>query len=112
MMFGRNVENVTKRHGTAYLFDMMKPYFDNADYSSGNFENLILKDDEENYEKIDKQIHLHTGADAIHALKILDFTMVTVSNKNIMEFDDKFLHEHIYEMFHDVLYQYDARNYV
>src|SRR5690625_7684961 len=51
MMFGRNVEKVTKRHSTAYLFDMMKPYFDNADCSSGNFDNLILQDDEVNYEK-------------------------------------------------------------
>lgn len=98
MMFGRNVEKVTKRHGTAYLFDMMKPYFDNADYSSGNFENPILKDDEENYEKIDKQIHLHTGADAIHALKELDFTMVTLANNHMMDFGAKGLQDTVDEL--------------
>src|SRR5690625_4822485 len=98
MMFGRNVEKVTDRHGTAYLFDMMKPYFDNADYSSGNFENPILKDDEENYEKIDKQIHLHTGADAIHALKELDFTMVNLANNHMMDFGEQGLQDTVDEL--------------
>lgn len=98
MMFGRNVEEVTKRHGTAYLFDKMKPYFDNADYSSGNFENPVLKDDEENYEKIEKQIHLHTGADAIHALKEVNFTMVNLANNHMMDFGIEGLQDTVDEL--------------
>src|SRR5699024_9940677 len=62
-MFGRHVQEGREKRGTAYLFDKMKPYFENADYVTGNFENPVLKNDEESYEKLEKQIHLHTDAE-------------------------------------------------
>lgn len=98
MMFGRNVQEVTDRHGTEYLFEKMKPYFDHADYASGNFENPILQDDEKNYEKIDKQIHLHTGTDAIHALKEQNFTIVNLANNHMMDYGEQGLQETVDEL--------------
>jgi poly-gamma-glutamate synthesis protein (capsule biosynthesis protein) len=86
LMFGRNVEDVTKKYGTAHLFEKVKPYFDNADYASGNFENPVLYKDEEDYEKIDKQIHLHTGAESIQALKDANFTTVNLANNHMMDY--------------------------
>ena len=86
MMFGRNVLDVTDRYGTDHLFEKVKPLFANADYASGNFENPVLKQDEENYEKIDKQIHLHTNADAAQALKRANFSIVNLANNHMMDF--------------------------
>lgn len=98
LMFGRNVKDVTDRYGTTYLFDKVKPYFTNADYASANFENPILKNPEEDYEKIDKQIHLHTGAEAIHALKELDFTVLNLANNHMMDYGVEGLNDTVEEL--------------
>src|SRR5690625_7815459 len=98
MMFVINVQEVSDSYGTQYLFEKMKPYFDHADYASGNFENPILQDDEKNYEKIDKQIHLHTGTDAIHALKEQNFTIVNLANNHMMNYGEQGLQETVDEL--------------
>lgn len=98
LMFGRNVEDVTKKYGATYPFDKVKSYFDNADYVSGNLENPILLNDEEDYEEMDKQIHLHTDADAVHALKEMNFTMLNLANNHMMDYGAEGLNETVSEL--------------
>ncbi|MDM8100732.1 MULTISPECIES: CapA family protein [Oceanobacillus] len=86
IMFGRHVEDVTERYGVTYPFEKVKPFFDNADYVSGNFENPILLQDEDNYEQIDKRIHLHTGEEAAQALAEMNFTMLNLANNHMMDY--------------------------
>jgi len=93
MMFGRHVQEVTEKRGTAYLFDKMKPYFENADYVTGNFENPVLKRAEESYEKLEKQIHLHTDAEAVKALKKMNFTTVNLANNHMMDYGEEGLQD-------------------
>src|SRR5699024_5156611 len=89
MMFGRHVQKVTEKRGTSYLFDKMKPYFENADYVTGNLENPVLKRDEANYEKLEKQIHLHTGPETVQALKKMNFTTVNLANNHMMDYGEE-----------------------
>lgn len=98
MMFGRHVQDVTKRRGTAYLFDKMKPYFENADYVTGNLENPVLKNDEANYEKLDKQIHLHTNPEAVQTLKKMNFTTINLANNHMMDFGEAGLQDTLEEL--------------
>src|SRR5690625_5835627 len=93
MMFGRHVQEVTEKRGTAYLFDKMKPYFENADYVTGNFENPVLKRAEDSYEKLEKQIHLHTDAEAVKALKKMNFTTVNLANNHMMDYGEEGLQD-------------------
>lgn len=86
LMFGRNVEDVREKHGTAHLFEKVLPFFENADYASGNFENPILNNEEKDYEEIDKIIHLHTDTEAIQALKDANFTTVNLANNHMMDY--------------------------
>ncbi|MCT1903662.1 CapA family protein [Oceanobacillus sojae] len=95
IMFGRHVEDVTEKYGLTYPFEKVKPFFDNADYVSGNFENPILLQDEDNYEQIDKQIHLHTGEEAANALKELNFTMLNLANNHMMDYGPEGLNDTI-----------------
>ncbi|GEN86860.1 CapA family protein [Oceanobacillus sp. FSL W8-0428] len=95
IMFGRHVEDVTEKHGLTYPFEKVKPFFDNADYVSGNFENPILLQDEDNYEQIDKRIHLHTGEEAANALKELNFTMLNLANNHMMDYGAEGLNDTI-----------------
>ncbi len=95
IMFGRHVEDVTEKYGLTYPFEKVKPFFDNADYVSGNFENPILLQDEDNYEQIDKRIHLHTGEEAANALKELNFTMLNLANNHMMDYGTEGLNDTI-----------------
>ncbi|WP_339285289.1 CapA family protein [Oceanobacillus sp. FSL K6-3682] len=95
IMFGRHVEDVTEKYGLTYPFEKVKPFFDNADYVSGNFENPILLQDEDNYEQIDKRIHLHTGEEAANALKELNFTMLNLANNHMMDYGAEGLNDTI-----------------
>jgi poly-gamma-glutamate synthesis protein (capsule biosynthesis protein) len=88
MMFGRHVKDVADRYGFAHLFEKMAPYFAEADYVSGNLENPVLKNDEADYEKLDKQIHLHADPEVVPALKDMQFTMLNLANNHMMDYGE------------------------
>lgn len=87
MMFGRHVEEVTKRYGHDHLFRYVMPFFEDADYATGNFEHPVTFNDD--YEEMEKNIHLQTKASSVEALKKLDFTVVNLANNHLMDYMDK-----------------------
>ncbi|ASF40573.1 capsular biosynthesis protein [Halobacillus halophilus] len=85
MMFGRNVKEVTERKGTDYLFEKVAPYFESADYVTGNFENPVTLEGK-SYDEIDKSIHLSADPSAVEALKDANFSNVNLANNHAMDF--------------------------
>lgn len=87
IMFGRHVEKVTKRHGHEYLFRYVKHYFEDADYSTGNFEHPVTFS--KDYEEKEKNIHLQTDASSVDALKNLNFSVLNLANNHFMDYTEK-----------------------
>lgn len=83
MMFGRYVEEITKRYGHDYLFRHVEPFFLQSDYVTGNFEHPIVLDE---YEKVEKFIHLKTEPATVEAIEKMNFTNVTLANNHTMDF--------------------------
>lgn len=86
MMFGRHVADVREKYGTDYLFEKIRPIFSQADYVSGNLENAVLSQEENNYEKLDKIIHLYTDPEAVKTLKSENFSVVNLANNHMMDY--------------------------
>ncbi|QQK80912.1 CapA family protein [Salicibibacter cibi] len=88
IMAGRYVEQVIDHHGPEFVFRHAKPYFDESDYVTGNFENPILLEDDE-YEPEDKEIHLDAGEEAVNILSEAGFTNVNLANNHIRDYGSK-----------------------
>ncbi|HLQ96323.1 MAG TPA: CapA family protein [Pseudogracilibacillus sp.] len=86
LMFGRHVQDVAHEKGYDHLFKQVSPIFEQADYVSGNFENPVVAGDEDDYEKLDKQIHLYSEPEAVQALKENHFTMLNLANNHLMDY--------------------------
>lgn len=86
LMFGRHVQEVAQEKGYDHLFTQVSPIFEQADYVSGNFENPVIDGDEDDYEKLDKQIHLYSEPEAVHALKRNNFTLLNLANNHLMDY--------------------------
>ncbi|MBD1371759.1 CapA family protein [Hazenella sp. IB182357] len=85
MMFGRNIDDViVPKYGYDHLFKYVKNYFEYSDYTTGNFESPITRN--ENYEKADKNIHLSTGEGAAEALKNHGFYTVNLANNHMKDY--------------------------
>jgi gamma-polyglutamate biosynthesis protein CapA len=95
VMLGRYVENVINQHGPKYLFRYVKPYFDQSDYVSGNFETPVLKHDVSKYTVVDKKVHLYTNEKAVQAVKNTGFTIMNLANNHMMDFEEKGLNDTI-----------------
>ncbi|KMY54116.1 capsular biosynthesis protein [Bacillus sp. FJAT-27231] len=93
VMMGRHVEEVIKRQGSDYLFRYVRPYFDNSDYVSGNFEHPILKENVSKYSEADKSIHLHTNPDVAKTVKNAGFTVLNLANNHLMDYQEKGLQD-------------------
>ena len=93
IMFGRNVEEVTDRYGSEHLFRYVKPYFDQADYSTGNFEHPVTLSDD--YEEQEKYIHLQTKAQSVETLKKLNFSVLNAANNHSMDYLENGLNDTI-----------------
>lgn len=89
MMFGRHVQDAKDLHGTDHLFKYVEDFFETSDYATGNFENPILTLEEENYEELDKQIHLHAEKESIETLQKLGFTTVNLANNHTMDYGEE-----------------------
>lgn len=93
MMFGRHVQEVIDKHGAAHLFENVQPFFEQADYVTGNFEQPVLTNDEEFYEKLEKQIHLHAEPEVLPVLKDMDFTVLNLANNHAMDYGEEGLQD-------------------
>ncbi|MYL30854.1 capsular biosynthesis protein [Halobacillus halophilus] len=89
MMFGRHVLEVTENEGTDFLFENVAPYFQNSDYVTGNFENAVTLQEEENYQKLEKSIHLSSDASPVQSLARMNFTNVNLANNHTMDFGEQ-----------------------
>lgn len=95
MMFGRHVNDVIEERGTEYLFEKVQPIFNQSDYVSGNFENPVLLQKEENYEKLDKHIHLFARKESVQAVKDANFSVINLANNHMMDYGANALEETI-----------------
>ena len=93
MMFGRHVNDVIESHGADYLFEKVQPIFNQSDYITGNFENPVLLQKEENYTKIDKNIHLFARPKSVDAIKNAGFSVVNLANNHMMDYGPVALNE-------------------
>ncbi|MED3464695.1 CapA family protein [Bacillus thuringiensis] len=93
IMMGRNIQNITNYYGSDYLFRYTRHFFEDSDYSSGNFENPVLLDKKETYTKANKYIHLDTTKQSVITLKEMGFTMLNLANNHMMDFNSKGLQE-------------------
>ena len=93
IMFGRHVEEVSDRYGQEHLFRYVKPYFDQADYSTGNFEHPVTLSDD--YEKQEKYIHLQTKAQSVETLEKLNFSVLNAANNHSMDYLENGLNDTI-----------------
>ena len=89
VMMGRYVEEVTEKHGHEYLFRYMKPYFANSDYVSGNYEHTALKEDVSNYKEADTPIRLNSNTSGVEALKDARFSVVSLANNHMMDYEEQ-----------------------
>ncbi|SDI57554.1 CapA family protein [Natribacillus halophilus] len=85
IMTGRYVEQVVDHRGTEALFQYARPYFDEADYVTGNLENPVLMDGNE-YEPEDKEIVLEAGQETVGILDDAGFTNVNLANNHIRDY--------------------------
>ncbi|MGE7758747.1 CapA family protein [Peribacillus sp. NPDC097895] len=89
VMMGRNVEEVTEKHGYDYLFRYMKPYFAASDYVSGNYEHPALKNGVSNYKEADTAIRLNSNKSGVKAVKDAGFSVMTLANNHMMDFEEQ-----------------------
>jgi poly-gamma-glutamate synthesis protein (capsule biosynthesis protein) len=93
IMFGRHVEEVTDRYGQEHLFRYVKPYFDQADYSTGNFEHPVTWSDD--YEKQEKYINVQTKSQSVETLKKLNLSVLNAANNHSMDYLENGLNDTI-----------------
>ncbi|MCO0598120.1 CapA family protein [Peribacillus butanolivorans] len=89
VMMGRYVEKVTDKHGYDYLFRYMKPYFTASDYVSGNYEHPALKEDVSKYKEADTAIRLNSHQSGVEAVKNAGFSVMTLANNHMMDFEEQ-----------------------
>lgn len=89
IMTSRSIQHVGERKGFDYFFKNVSHLWKNSDYVLGNLENAVLSNDESNYTKADKEIHLATTPDAIDAIKDSGFTILSLANNHIADFGRK-----------------------
>ncbi|EMK2598210.1 CapA family protein [Bacillus cereus] len=89
VMMGRNIKKVTDNYGLDYVFRYVSPYFKNSDYVSGNFENPVLLEEKENYEKADKHIYLDAQKETVNAVKEAGFTILNLANNHMTDYGPK-----------------------
>ncbi|WP_368503126.1 CapA family protein [Alkalihalophilus sp. As8PL] len=85
MMFGRHVEKVADRHGYDHMFAYTKPYFEAADYVTGNLTSPVL--DEESTKPLDQKelSSLVADKEAISTLEDAHFSVVNLANNHSFE---------------------------
>ncbi|GGF19347.1 PGA biosynthesis protein CapA [Halobacillus andaensis] len=107
MMLGRHVQEAAQREGEPIdrVFSYVTPYFEQSDYSTGNFENPVIDSNNpevesqmEDYELHNKDIHLYAEAGAEDALINAGFDSVNLANNHTMDYGDLSLTETLNHM--------------
>ena len=89
IMTSRSIQQVGERKGFSYLFANVSHLWKSSDYVLGNLENAVLSNDESNYNKADKEVHLATTPEAIDSIKDSGFTILSLANDHIADFSRK-----------------------
>ncbi|MBM7631626.1 CapA family protein [Geomicrobium sediminis] len=92
MMLGRYVSNVIDHRGGDFLLHYAQPYFDEADYVTGNLENPLLIDGHD-YVPADKEIHLEAPAETVQILENAGFSTVNIANNHILDYGQQGLYD-------------------
>ncbi|WP_173918275.1 CapA family protein [Halobacillus sp. Marseille-Q1614] len=107
MMLGRHVQEAADRSGEpiSRVFEYVKPYFQESDYSTGNFENPIIDSSNpkiesqmEDYELHNKDIHLYAEKGAEQAVVDAGFDSVNMANNHTMDYGSLSLTETLKHM--------------
>lgn len=102
MMLGRHVEEhaLMNDFHIDYVFEYVRPYFEESDYVTGNLESPIIdaNDPEIEAQMEDsalrhKDIHLHALPWAIDALEGAHFNSVTLANNHSLDYGDLSLYQ-------------------
>ncbi|SDO25256.1 CapA family protein [Alkalicoccus daliensis] len=97
MMMGRHVRDAAEQSNENIdrVFNYVKPFFDDSDYVTGNFESPILdtndpavEEEMDDAELHNKDIHLYAEPDAVDALINVGFDSVSVANNHALDFGD------------------------
>ncbi|MBB6448388.1 poly-gamma-glutamate synthesis protein (capsule biosynthesis protein) [Geomicrobium halophilum] len=98
IMTGRYVEQVMDHRGLDFLFQYASPYFEDADYVTGNLENPVLLEGGE-YEAEDKEIHLEAGVESVDVLEDAGFSVLNLANNHIRDYGTEGLQDtlHVFE---------------
>ena len=105
IMLGRHVHDaaVQSREHVARTFDYVRPFFDESDYVTGNFESPILDPDHERYDDPEhdnfethkeasilpnKHITFYAEPWAIDALEVAGFDSVSLANNHTLDYGD------------------------
>lgn len=86
IMTSRSIQHIGKQKGFDYFFKNVSYLWKNSDYVLGNLENAVLLNNESNYTKADKEIHLATIPEAIDAIKDSGFTILSLANNHTADF--------------------------
>lgn len=87
VMVGRHVEEVTNRYGYDYLFRYVQPLFNQADYATGNFENVASDRELEPMEN--KEITLQANRESVAAMKDAGFQTMAMANNHMMDYGEQ-----------------------
>ncbi|WP_082232225.1 CapA family protein [Halobacillus massiliensis] len=107
MMLGRHVQEAADRSGESIgrVFDYVTPYFQESDYSTGNFESPIIDAENpeiesqmEDYELHNKNIHLYSNKGAEQAIVDAGFNSVNMANNHAMDYGNLSLTETLKHM--------------
>ncbi|ARI78608.1 CapA family protein [Halobacillus mangrovi] len=107
MMLGRHVREAALRSGESpgRVFEYVKPFLEQSDYVTGNFENPVLdtKDPEvkkvmEDFELQNKAIHLYAEKGTEKAIEEAGFDSVNLANNHAMDYGSLSLEETLKHM--------------
>lgn len=92
IMTGRYVEQVMDHRGSDFIFQHARPYFEEADYVTGNFENPVLLEEKE-YVPADKEIHLQAGEASVDMLEHAGFSVLNLANNHMLDYGQEGLED-------------------
>lgn len=86
VMLGRYVEGYADEYGYDHFFDGVSPLWANSDHVFANLECAVLVNDEENYVKDEKNIHLPATPEAVLAMQRSGIDTITYANNHSRDF--------------------------
>ncbi|WP_147805069.1 CapA family protein [Alkalicoccus halolimnae] len=97
MMMGRHVLDAANQSGENIdrVFNYVRPFLDDSDYVTGNFENPVIDDEDpeieaqiEDAELHNKNIHFYAQPDSLAAVEAAGFDSISVANNHALDYGD------------------------